>query len=106
MSIQPETGRRSCHLLCHGWPLGHEIEQNEPDTRGHILCDPSSVRSLEESESQRPEVGEWEPGAGSGMGSERFMRTQLRFGKVRTFWRWWWGWLHNSVKVLDASTPK
>lgn len=61
------------------------------------------MRSLEESESQRPKVGGWEPGARAGMGSERFMRTQLRFGKVRMFWRWWWGWLHNGVKMLDAA---
>ena len=38
-----QTGRRSWHLLHRGWTLVHETERNELDTRGHILCDPSSV---------------------------------------------------------------
>ena len=61
------------------------------------------MRSLEESESQRPKVGGWEPGAEGGMGSECFVGTELLFGKMRTFWRWWWAWLHNSEKVCDAT---
>ena len=37
------------------------------------------------------------------MGSECFVGKELWFGKMRTFWRWWWAWLHNSEKVCDAT---
>lgn len=28
------------------------------------------------------------------------MRAEFQFGKMRTFRRWWWRWLHDNAHVL------
>ena len=54
--------------------------------RRQILSDSTHRRSLEESD---PETGSiwWGHQLGVGLGSQCFMRIELQFGKMRTFWR-------------------
>ena len=52
-----------------------------------MLSDSTPMRSLEESDPQRQEV-DGGARAGGGEGSECFMVTGFRFGRMNKFWRW------------------
>lgn len=61
------------------------------------------MTSLEQSNSQRREVGWWLPGTG-GRGESVFkMGTVLPFGV--THWRWWWWPEHSNGNVLNVTDP-
>lgn len=45
-SLKEEGGPDTCPNV--DGPRGHDAESNELDTKGHILHDPTSMRSLEE----------------------------------------------------------
>lgn len=57
----------------------------KPDTKGRTLCDPTSRRSLDSSNSQTQRVDGGARGWGRG-GGYGFMETESQFGKMKKFW--------------------
>ena len=98
MLLHRKTEGGSKPLLQEGWTprmwcSGREARRRRTHCLILLTGGPRGVRSTETGDRR------W----GQGLGSQYFIVTEFLFGKMRTFWRWQCGWLHNSVNVLNAT---